>query len=193
MKNNKTSHLKNTPSNDDSTPEVRPFMETLLQSSPGGEDQYDYNWPTRHKFLEKEILARMGASSEPTTRISSFYILQIAAERGFMLIADAIESMSDMFVIEEFDLMLNTTCSPVWQWDRYMSIATFVADDNGVESDAALEPGSSLGVLLEKLARLTTTQNAALVDVCERLWRDSRTTPLEESLEAMGFRLASAK
>lgn len=194
MQNNSTSHLKNTLGDDENrTPEKRPFMETLLQNSPGKENSYDYNWPTRHKFLEREISARVGTSSEPTERMSGFYVLQTAAERYFMVISEAIESMSEMFTEPEFGVMLNTTCSPIWEWDRYSSLATFVADDNGIERVSELGAGSSLGILLEKLASLSTTQNAALVDVCERVWRDSGEATLVQRFEAMGLRIASTE
>lgn len=89
--------------------------------------------------------------------------------------------------------MLNKTCSPIWDWDRYCSMASFVADDNGVGRLSELEPGSLLSVLLGKLAPLTTSQNAALVDACERTWRNLDMTSMEERLEAMGFRFANAE
>lgn len=191
MQNNSTSHLENTLGDDENrTPEERPFMETLLQNSPGKENSYDYNWPTRHRFLEREILARVGTSSEPTKRMSGFYVLQTAAERYFMVISEAIESMSEMFTEQEFGLMLDTTCSPIWEWDRYWTLANFVAGHNGVSSVSELGAGSSLGILLKKLAPLSTAQNAALVDVCERYWRDSGEATLVQQLEAMGLRIA---
>lgn len=193
MQNNIATPSENDPRDDeDSTGEKRPFMESLLKNSPGKENRYDYNWPTRHRFLEREISARVGTSSDPTERMSGFYVLETAAERYFMVISEAIESMSELFTEEDFGLMLNTTCSPIWEWDRYSSLATFVADDNGVESVSELGAGSSLRILLEKLAPLSTTQNAALVDVCERVWREGEVT-LVQQLEAMGLCLASAE
>lgn len=194
MQNNIATPFENHPRDDeDSTGEKRPFMETLLQNSPGKENSYDYNWPTRHRFLEREILARVGTSSEPTERMSGFYVLQTAAERYFMVISEAIESMSEMFTEQEFGLMLNTTCAPIWEWDRHWTLATFVADHNGVSSVSELGAGSSLGILLKKLAPLSTAQNAALVDVCERFWRDSGEATLVQQLEAMGLRIASTE
>jgi hypothetical protein len=64
-----------------------------------------------------------------------------------------------------------------------------VADDNGVESLEELEPESILRKLIEKLAHFSPTQNAALVDVCERVWRSQGGLPLDELCAELGMPL----
>ena len=51
-----------------------------------------------------------------------------------------------------------------------MSVATMVADGDGIDSIEALPIGSAMRSLLDKLIGLTVLENAALVDACERVW-----------------------
>ena len=70
-----------------------------------------------------------------------------------------------------------------------MSVAGMVADDNGVDSLEELTPDSGLRVLIEKLVELTPAENAALVDVCERVWRSQSGLPLDELCAELGMPL----
>lgn len=70
-----------------------------------------------------------------------------------------------------------------------MSVAGMVADDQGVESLDELGLDSILRLLILKLAKLTPTENAALVDVCERVWRSKGGLPLDEMCLEFGMPL----
>ena len=173
-----------------STPQERPFMETLLKNEPGIEICFDYNWPPRNAYLLQQIFDRVGTYADPAQRMSALFVLKQSAARYFMILSEAVESTGGLFTEQDFVLMLNTNCSPVWQWDRYSTVADAVAGDQGVGSVSELEEDSSLRVFLEKLLGLSAVQNAALVDVCERVWRDQGCASLVESLKVLGWRLA---
>lgn len=55
-----------------------------------------------------------------------------------------------------------------------------------------LAPSSDLRILIEKLCGLSTLQNAALVDVCERAWRrcNAEHHTFKEMIESYGLYLA---
>jgi hypothetical protein len=104
-------------------------------------------------------------------RFSSRFIVEQAAHRHFMLMQALQADLKGRFDEDEFRVMLNVECQPVWQWDTHMSIASMVANDLGLDSIDELPEGSPVRTLLEKLCALTISENAALVDACERVWR----------------------
>jgi len=125
----------------------------------------------RRSALLMEVDKRRGTDALVSDeRYSSGFIVEQAAERFFSLVAVAERDLRGRFTEDEFLTILNAECTPIWQ-DRFANLATIVADDQGVESLDDLEPGHPLRVLLEKLIALTPLENAALVDVCERIWR----------------------
>lgn len=75
------------------------------------------------------------------------------------------------FTSKELITILNCECGPVWQWDINMPVVAMVANDQGVDSLDEAPEGSKLRALLEKLLALSPSENAALVDACERVWR----------------------
>jgi len=161
----------------------------MLQSA--GDRPYhstDFNWVLRHKDILSGVSVREGTSSDVTQKHSGLSIIEHAAERHFNLLKYTCNSMIGMFTEWDFATMQNATCLPIWDWDPYMSLATIVADDLGVESLDELSEGSELHTLLKKLSALSAVQNVALVDVCERLWRDSTYRPWNERLESAGMR-----
>ena len=79
--------------------------------------------------------------------------------------------MKGKFSDSEFQVILNCECNDIWDWNTSTSVATMVADDNGIDSLDDMPNESPMRVLLEKLALLSPTENAALVDACERVWR----------------------
>lgn len=136
------------------------------------EYRFDFMQRQRRMDLLDAVNERRG--SEHLTgaeRFSSAFIVEQAAHRYFMLVQDIQARLKGRFTAAEFDVILNCECQPVWQWDTYMPVAAMVADDQGVESLDELPEGSPLRVLLDKLQALTVTQDAALVDACERVWR----------------------
>jgi hypothetical protein len=132
----------------------------------------DFAKSMRRSELLKAIDLRRGGENRPSpNRFSSGFIAEQAAARYFMLLDTAHAALKGNFSEQDFSVILNAECTPVWQWDPGHSVAAMVADDNGIESLEELPEGGSMRSLIEKLIALTPLENAALVDACERVWR----------------------
>ncbi len=161
----------------------------LLQLDGAREYIRDFDIDVRLELLKNEITKRIfsNASEITANAVPNHFVIQQAAERYFSLVTRA--TLSLHFSQPEMTIILNTTCSPVWQWHAYSSVAGMVADDNGVESMDELEPDSILRMLIKKLGQLSPTENAALVDICERVWRSQSELPLDELCAELGMPL----
>ena len=94
-----------------------------------------------------------------------------------------------MFDRQDMQVILNANCGALWEWGPQISVASAVADNNGVTNSCQLSADSHLRKLLKLLVELTPLQNAALVDVCEAVWRDRLDRPLAESMLFAGLEL----
>lgn len=164
------------------------FVE-MLHRDGAREYMGDMDSDRRLGYLEYEVAVRNGTTTgmDSVHKIPDNFVIQQAAERYFSLVDDAKRSLR--FSQQELTIILNTTCSPVWQWYANMSVAGMVADDNGVDSLEELTPDSTLRLLIEKLVELSPAQNAALVDVCERIWRSQSGQPFDELCAELGMPL----
>jgi hypothetical protein len=86
--------------------------------------------------------------------------------------------------------ILNVECGPIWNFSPYDTVASMVADDNGIESLDELEEDSNMRILLDKLIQLTRIQNAALVDICEQVWRLKSINSIDDRFQSIGLILA---
>ena len=143
---------------------------------PAGEERGEYgidiDASLRRGALLWHIGERRGTTGDSRRQpFSSGFIAEQAAHRYFMLVETALEGLKGRFTEGDFNTILNAECSPIWNWDTWTSVATMVADTFGVDALDDLDEDGHLRVLLEKLLSLTPLENAALVDVCERVWR----------------------
>lgn len=128
--------------------------------------------PLRRDALIRAIEARRGTDElNGPARFSSGFILEQAAHRHVMLVEEAQTGLKGKFSDDDFQVILNAECGPIWQWDPLFSVAEMVADDNGVGRLEDLPESGHMRQLLKKLLTLTPLENAALVDACERVWR----------------------
>lgn len=65
-----------------------------------------------------------------------------------------------------------------------------VADENGIDNPLLLASGSPMRVLLEKLMTLSLSENAALIDLCETVWRSTNNVSLDDLCTELGIPLA---
>ena len=166
------------------------FLEMLVKDGIGDEQRMDIDGSTRRQFLKDEIEARTFKRQEfdVDRKFSSQFVVQQGAARFFSLLRPATASMNGLFTKEDLTKILNTTCGPLWDWRAdCMSVFSMVVDDNGINSWGDVPKDSEMEILMKKLAALTPLQNAALVDVCERFWREKRGSSLEDSFEEMGL------
>lgn len=143
----------------------------------------DYNFRDRHLRLAEEVKKRASDRETDGRTSCAAYLIETAADRHFQLLAYERRAIAKMFTEWELQTILNTNCGAPWDWYPGMTLATAVADDNGIESWADAENFPALRDLIEKLQTLTLSQDAALADACEQFWSGCLNTG--ESLSQM--------
>lgn len=147
----------------------------------------DFNWHSRHLLLCTDAKLRTGTRDEPRDTFTTSFVIETAANRYFRLLDNEKRHLSNRFSEQDIEVILNTNCSAVWEFDPDMSLATAVADDNEVLNLEQLPAGSQLRMLLESLLTLTPLQNAALVDACEVFWRNGWGKSLTDAMLFAGL------
>jgi hypothetical protein len=141
-------------------------------------------------YLTEQIKARTGGGLFPGEKIvSQKIVVQQALERYFLLISEALNGIQ--LDHEEMRIILNSIPSPVWQWGLNVSLATRIADACGADEFSKLDANSTFVKLITKLQKLTLLQEAALIDFCERFWREGRKGDysFDELCSKLGFEL----
>jgi hypothetical protein len=152
----------------------------------------DFNLRTRHKLLCSDAALRSCTRYAPEDNFTTAFVIETAAYTYFRLLDNEKRQLSNSFSERDIEVILNTNCGPVWEFDPYMSLATAVADDNGVSNLEELPADSQLRTLLESLLTLTPLQNAAVVDACEVFWRNGRDKSLTDAMLFAGLVLRLA-
>lgn len=166
------------------------FLKFLSLDFEASKEVTDINLDNRVSNLKNYVQIRNGSTTHPDEKsFPAELIIQLAADRYFELIGIELSSLCGMFTEGDMLTILNTECSPVWNYSPRHSIASMVADDNGIEELSDLEEDSEIKSLLEKLIELTPTQNAALADCCERIWRLKSINSLRDTFKSMGLSL----
>ncbi len=146
-----------------------------MQSSPaaGAEQRYDFYGDHRLDFLKGEVGERNGmcAVNSPHSVFSARYIVQLAAERHFKMMAYARKSMREKFTKTDIVILLNSAMSSVSELRICLNMATSVADDLGIENLDELPEDSPTRILMDKLLSLTFFQDIALLELTENFWR----------------------
>lgn len=145
-------------------------------SSAHAEHAGDFDVYSRAEQLLNEIRLRQPTLDEDAEDVAgqgnqkfgTRFILDVAGHRYFELLKSEMQGLQRLFSAEELGVILNTTCSPVWEWHQGMTLAGAVADDQGVDDCEADTPVCEL---IRKLGKLSPAQCLALVDACERFWR----------------------
>lgn len=124
-------------------------------------------------YLMEQIKVRTGAELLSGEKIiSQKIVVEQSLERYFLLIGEALNGIQ--LDHEEMRVILNSIPSPVWQWGLNVSLATRIADAYGADEFSKLDANSTFVKLITKLQKLTLLQEAALIDFCERFWREGR-------------------
>ena len=171
---------------------MTPLTQALQSDSTvGAEWGYDFDRDTRARTLLEEIQRRQTYRKD-TGQFSFRYVLEIAAYRYFELLTVELRDLRGFLTESELVALMKTTTSPVWEWRAgWFTLADIVAADNGIES---LEDDTPIVRFVRKLSTLTQSQCLALVDCCERIWRDLGTgsDSLASSAERCGLHLAKS-
>jgi hypothetical protein len=150
----------------------------------------DFEHVERLVYLTEQIGARTGSELATGKKIvSQKIVVQQSLERYFLLIGGALNDIE--LNAEEFGIIFNATCQPVLQWGLNISFATRIADNYGVDEISHYDANSTFIKLIAKLQELTFLQEAALVDFCERFWKESHKGDysVEELCSKLGFEL----
>jgi hypothetical protein len=171
---------------------VDTFEKALCSGLNGAEETQDFDSSYRLSYLEQQYGMRSGKARAlvPEDVFSAQFVMQQAAERYFLLLQGAVQSLDGVFSDAELSALLNSNCGPIWNCAPNASLAGLVADDRGIEDLDDLTDGCELKLLLQKLISLTTLQTVALTDLCERFWRNPSQGSVTEMFESMGLELA---
>lgn len=166
------------------------FVDFLL--SDGGHNyEQDFEGDGRLHYLKSKVECRNGSCTPQVgERFPNQFVVQVAAAKFFRLVEISLRRLNKMFNVREMGIILNSTCGPVWNWDPRRSIAGMVADENGIDNPLLLATSSTMRVLLEKLMTLSLSENAALIDLCETVWRTKHCVRLEDLCAELGMPLA---
>lgn len=127
----------------------------------------DWRRHERLRYLREAIEARRGRRSPNVVRFSQGLVMEQAAERYFRLIEQAQASLKGWFDGADFSLLLTRNPSPVWH-DHDCDLAALVLKESCADTQE-IQPG--LRELARRLAKLSSLQQAAVVDACERVLR----------------------
>jgi hypothetical protein len=162
----------------------------LLLADGGQEYERDFDSVEACDYLTLQLNLRNGsARGANRTPLPSQFVIRQAASRHFNLLQEAVRSLRNVFTEKEMVIMLNTTCGTVWEWYPGCTVAGMVADDNGINDLDDLPSDSALRTLIVKLCKLSNTENLALVDICESVWRSLGNESLDELCAKLGMSL----
>lgn len=132
----------------------------------------EFDCETRLNFLKIRIEGRRGNRSRPYSRLSASYVIHEAARRHFQLMEIIFEGLRGKFNEMDFEYLLNTNCSTVWRVDHYLDLPGCVLDNLGIYASTSDEIGDeNLSSLISKLKDLSPTEQLAVVEACELVWR----------------------
>jgi hypothetical protein len=155
------------------------FEQALARPAIGAELNFDNYRSKRYDFLVRQIGLRQGSREEVGDRFSGGYVLQVAADRYFQLLDNAMPSLQRRFTEGDAVLMLNFEASPIWDWQAPKTVVGFFAESICANPFKEFLRGTPERGLAEKLRRLTLVQHVALIDLLERIWRTSVKAPTE--------------
>jgi hypothetical protein len=164
----------------------------LNSTVPGREERFYFEKHSDENYLRVEVQKRNGYLEEFGTDhvYSTQFVIQQAALRHFEMMELVVPTMATLFSEQEILLLLNVNCGPIWRWRAGCSLVSDVAGEYGVEDLSDVEEDSDIKLLLIKLLKLDSLQTLALMDLCERYWRNQNYSSLAEGFESMGLVLA---
>ena len=113
----------------------------------------------------------------------------LAAARLEWLLRQGVQALQGVISEREFVVLCNAFQGELAVPEDYASLASPVADDNGLDPDTYQE--SSMGPLLDKLMGLSVLQSIALRDLVERFWYEQKNfESVEDFMKANGLTLA---
>ena len=82
------------------------------------------------------------------------------------------EGLHGKFNEVDFEYLLNTNLSTVWKVDYYLDLPGWVLDNLGIYAQTSDEiDDENIRSLIDKLKGLSPTEQLAVVEACELVWR----------------------
>ena len=126
----------------------------------------------RLNFLRVRIEARRGNRSRPHSRLSSGYVIEEAAKRHFQLMEVTFESLRGKFDEVDFEFLLIANCTRAWRVDHHVDLPGCVLDNlHSYASTPEELDDENLKRLIDKLKDLSPTEQIAVIEACELVWR----------------------
>lgn len=119
----------------DSEPEMprNEYEVFMFNDAAGAEETRDIFWSERDRALLSGLTARQGNGNVVQQQFSARFVMEQSTSRYFALIAEALNSMEDMFTEKDIAVIMNTSCVEVWDWKPRKSVAALVTDSAGIE------------------------------------------------------------
>ena len=114
-------------------------------------------------YFSRVIQARISLEIHPNT------VAEQAIERYGVMIESTLKGMAGMLDESELLLMLDANPTPYWRYEVAIDLPSMLVEAVG---GTMLAKSSPIITLADKLARLSTSQQVALTDAMERLWRN---------------------
>lgn len=146
-------------------------LQIVLNDSVPQQPIVDLDADLRTNRLLAAVAARMGLNEDPCSNMRPLFVMEQAADRYYMLIAEAEQTLVGKFSDSDFNKLLNSTCAPDWRLNPGYRLVDVLMNAAGLERQSLGHADAEFFSLVKKLGRLTFVQEASLVDVCERVWR----------------------
>lgn len=131
----------------------------------------DRSRKARQRCVRDGIETRRGNRNALTDRLPASFVMEEATVRYFHLMRIANEDLAGKFDEDDFFLLLDVTCSPIWEVLPFPDLSGQLLDMHGLSGSTEKIQNGKLRNLIEKLRSLTTTEEYALVEACELVWR----------------------
>lgn len=125
----------------------------------------EINRTTRQSTLRSHVEYCRGNRQAGSTRLSAGFVIEQAATRYFEMMEATFEKLRGKFTDDDFVILLNMNCSPIWEHIRGWSLASYLEDEQREVG------GQEFPELIRKLHSLSFAEELAVVEACERVWR----------------------
>lgn len=161
----------------------------LNKGKNGAENIHNINCDDHLDSIIEEFTIRNNhASSNGKAEVfSSQHIAQRMILNYIEVLRSGVKSLSGTFTQDEIGMLLNMNPSPIWQKKSFSRLRDMFIDAYNIEFDDDLLKQPALLSMLDKLDFITVTENFALMDLCERFWRNKNTDSIDETFEKMGL------
>lgn len=131
----------------------------------------DLSRKARQSCIRYGIEVRRGNRHALTDRLSASLVMENATVRYFHLMRMTNADLIGKFDEDDFFLLLDLTSSKIWEVLPFPDLSGRLLEMHGLQRAPDKIQNKKLRSLIKKLNSLTTTQEYAVVEACELVWR----------------------